>query len=120
VKTLELPALDRSRLTENVVVGENLRVLGPDEEPPVGFGVLRIMTPRDGDKRVVWNPDSFTEIREASELFKELLKAGMVPYVVDPATGRPTQEVMAEFDPSSGEVDFREVVFAPKKLAAGG
>ncbi len=120
MKTIEIPQLGGSSLSEKIEIGDNLMVLHENRESaPVGFGLWRIMSPADGDKRVIWNPDSFIEIQEASVLFKKLIKAGMVPYICD-AQGRPTGEVMAEFDPLAGEVDFREVVFAPKKLAVGG
>ncbi len=119
MKMIEIPQLGGSRLTEKIEIGENLTVLPDGGHAPVGHGLWRIMSPKDGDKKVIWNPDSFTEIQEASVLFKRLIKSGMVPYICD-AKGRPTGEVMAEFDPLAGEVDFREVVFAPKQLAVGG
>ena len=118
MRTIEIPALAGSRLTTSIEIPDD-RWPNPDVKPPRLFVTWRIMTPKDGDTKIVWNPDSFTEIREAAALFKKLVAAGMVPYVCD-ATGRPTGEVMQEFDPSAGEVDFRDVVWAPTKLAAGG
>lgn len=78
-----------------------------------------ILTKKDGDKKVIWDPYNFTEIHEASETFNKLIKAGMVPYICD-SKGVPTGEVMVEFDPSAGEVNFKNIIFAPSKLAVGG
>lgn len=115
--TLEVPALAGSSLTSQIEVGEHLSF--HNDSPPKNWVVWRIMTPKDGDRRIVWNPDSFTEINEARDLFRKLIKAGMVPYICD-AQGKPTGEIMDVFDPLDGMVSFQDVVWAPKKLAVGG
>jgi len=90
-----------------------------DESIPAYIKLWVILTKKDGDKKVIWDPYNFTEIREASETFKKLIKVGMVPYICD-SKGIPTGEVMVEFDPSAGEVNFKDIIFAPSKLAVGG
>ncbi len=123
MRTLEIPSLEGSSLTSQIEIGDSLGIVDADALSSTEFVprpcVWRILTPGDGDKRVVWNPDSFTEIREASDLFKKLIAAGMMPYVCD-AQGKPTGEVMDVFDPGAGEVSFQDVLWAPKKLAVGG
>ncbi len=123
MRTLEIPALEGSSLTSKIEVGNSLSIVDADTLASTEFiprrCVWRILTPKDGDRRIVWNPESFTEINEARDMFRQLIAAGMVPYVCD-AKGQPTGEVMDVFDPGSGEISFQDVLWAPKKLAVGG
>lgn len=102
-------------LAHQLTVPENLKVLNdPKEAPPAGCGCFRIMTPKDGDKRVVWDSRDFAQIHEAKSMFDELVAQGLVPYRVG-VGGQPSSEVMVEFDPYA-----EEVVFLPIGLVAAG
>ena len=83
-------------------------------EPPPGHGMFRILTAKDGDRRIVWNRLVLAEIRAAKEMFLELIDKGLVPYKVGTG-GRPTSEIMAEFDPSA-----EEIMFLPIAAVVGG
>jgi hypothetical protein len=87
---------------------------GPTEKAPQGFGCLRIMTPKDGDKRVVWDSRDFAQITEAKAMFDELVLQGQVPYRVG-TNGRASSEVMVEFDPYA-----EEIIFLPIAMVIGG
>lgn len=78
------------------------------------FGVFRIMTAKDGDRRIVWNRLSLVEIKEARKMFNNLIKEGMVPYLVGTG-GKASSEVMDEFDPLA-----EEVIFLPVSAIVGG
>lgn len=81
--------------------------------PRCGFRyVFRIMTAKDGDKRVVWDCRDLDQIADAKTMFDDCIEQGLVPYRVD-FNGKVTSEVMDEFDP-----DAEEVIFLPvsKKL----
>ena len=78
------------------------------------YGVMRVMTPKDGDKRITWNNQDFAQIRQAKETFDRLVLEGLVPYRVG-IGGRATSEVMPEFDPYA-----QEIVFLPISLVMGG
>lgn len=79
-----------------------------------GFGCFRFMTPKDGDKRVVWDSRDFAQISEAKAMFDEAVVKGLVPYRVG-VNGRASSEVMAEFDPYA-----EEIIFLPVAMVAGG
>lgn len=78
------------------------------------FGCFRILSQKDGDKRVVWCRRVVAQINAAKEMFMELLGKGMVPYRVG-IDGRATSDVMREFDPLA-----EEVVFMPVRAISGG
>lgn len=84
------------------------------EQAEKGFGCFRFMTPKDGDKRVVWDSRDFTQISEAKGMFDEAVVQGLVPYMVG-VNGRASSEVMAEFDPYA-----EEIIFLPVAMVAGG
>lgn len=86
----------------------------PTDKAPQGFGCFRIMTPKDGDKRVVWDSRDFAQISEAKAMFDELVVQGLVPYRVG-TNGRASSEVMVEFDPYA-----EEIIFLPVAMVAGG
>jgi hypothetical protein len=77
-------------------------------------GQFRIMTAKDGDKRVVWCRNVIAEIAAAKQMFLDLISKGMIPYKVG-VDGRSTAEVMKEFDPVA-----EEVIFMPVQAIAGG
>lgn len=96
-------------------IPDNLGILDePTAKPPQGFGCFRIMTPKDGDKRVVWDSRDFAQISEAKKMFDDLVVQGLVPYCVG-TNGRATSEVMVEFDPYA-----EEIIFLPVAMVAGG
>lgn len=98
-----------------ITVPDGLTILDdPAARPPAGCGVFRVMTPKDGDKRVVWDSRSFAQIQEAKTMFDELVAQGLVPYRVG-VNGKATSEVMDEFDPYA-----EEVIFLPVAMVAGG
>lgn len=118
--TLELPVFKPSRTLKAVVpVPPTLRELDHGQQVPTNhegdsFGVLRVLTENDGDKRFAWNPRSLTEINEARDFFDRCVAEGLVPYKVGTG-GNASAEVMDEFDPYAGEV-----IFLPVAVVAGG
>lgn len=98
-KTLPIP--DELRVTDGTCQAD-------------GDCVFRIMSQKDGDKRVVWNKFSIPEINAANQLFKDLIAEGMVPYKVG-VDGKATSEVMTEFDATA-----EEVIFLPIRAVVGG
>lgn len=98
-------------------VPEVLRVLGPlstSEEITEDMGCFRILSPKDGDKRVVWCRKVLAEIKAAKQMFMDLLHLGMIPYKVG-VDGKATSEEMQKFDPTA-----EEVIFMPLKAIRGG
>ncbi len=114
-RTIELSLIKNSKVAKEFVIPDSLGVIdNPQETPPAGFGCFRVMTPKDGDKRVVWDAGDFEQIREAKEMFDELVAEGLVPYRVG-TNGQATSDVMDEFDPHA-----EEVIFMPIAMVAGG
>lgn len=102
-------------LSAKLRIPDNLGIMDdPAQKAPEGFGCFRIMTPKDGDKRVVWDSRDFAQISEAKAMFDELVVQGLVPYCVG-VNGRASSEVMAEFDPYA-----EEIIFLPVAMVAGG
>lgn len=97
-------------------IPDNLHVVPANEDPDPSpdIGCFRVMTIRDGDKRITWYRRSLEQIREAKKMFMDLLKEGLVPYRVG-TDGAKTSEVMDEFDPNA-----EEVIFLPVRQIAGG
>lgn len=94
----------------------NLLVLGPNARKSFNcrLGMFRILNQEDGDKRVVWDRSSLTEINDAKRLFDQLVEQGLVPYQVD-ARGTRTTKVLTQFDPEA-----EEIIFVPIKQMVGG
>jgi len=114
---LETNVIEFGNLKTKIEVPPELTILGGDEVmevAPKGHGMFRIMTAKDGDKRVVWNCAVLQEISAARKMFMDCVKEGLVPYRVG-TDGKPTSEVMDEFDPEA-----EEVVFLPVRLVRGG
>lgn len=96
-------------------IPESLTILdNPSDVPAPGCGAIRVMTPQDGDKRVVWNSGVFAEINDAKSMFDKLVLEGLVPYRVG-IDGKSTSEVMSEFDPHA-----EEIIFLPVAMVCGG
>lgn len=79
-----------------------------DVDAAADMGCFRILTRKDGDKRVVWCRKVIAEIQAAKQMFMELVAAGMRPYRVG-VDGVRTVEIMDEFDPTAEEVIFQEI-----------
>ena len=110
---ITLPLAPNSNLTATISIPDTLRVV---EEVPPKAHAFRVMTQKDGDKRIVWDSQSIPEIHAAKQLFNDLISQGLVPHRCDPS-GKTTPKVMDRFDPSA-----EEVVFLPpiKQFVAGG
>jgi hypothetical protein len=117
-----------ANLEKEVELPSCMRVLEEGEAVPDQCPlVFRIIDQKDGDKRIVWDSNDFSEIVDAKAMFDKLIEEGMIPYRVDPS-GKRTPEVMTQFDPVAEEVVLtdkeekprREVVFTPGKALAGG
>jgi len=94
-------------------IPEELSIL-EESRAPENHGMFRIMSQRDGDKRVVWDRMSLIEINAAKNMFNSLVAQGMVPYVAG-GGATPSSTVMREFDPHAGEV-----IFMPMRAIVGG
>ena len=116
---LTVTPLKGSKLTAPITVGAHLRVLEDGDPIPANHHVWRFLTADDGDKRIVWDPTDFTQMREAKEMYDNCLREGLVPYICN-EDGSVSNDVMDWFDPRSGEVLFREVVVIPQRLVQGG
>lgn len=103
-----------SNLEQDIAIPETLKILGDGEKQPEFSSLFRIITQKDGDKRIVWDNRNIGEINDAKKMFNDLVAAGMCPFVVDPS-GKKSPTPMAEFDPHAGEV-----IFAPIKATCGG
>lgn len=97
-----------------VKIPDSLQLLRDGEAVPKKRVCWRIMTKRDGDKRVVWDARSIPEINDAKKLFDQLKAEGMTPFVVG-TDGSATSREMEEFDPLA-----EEVLFVPMKHVIGG
>lgn len=111
---IEAPIIKGSTVPVKVEVPSALRVLDDGEKPAPGSSLLRVITTKDGDKRVVWDSRDFAQINDAKRMFDELAASGLVPYRVG-TDGKATSEVMDEFDPAA-----EEVIFLPVGLVTGG
>jgi len=114
-RTIEITLVGRTNVGIKVEIPESLQIMDdPAANPPKGFGAMRVMTPKDGDKRVVWDSGSFAQIRDAKETFDKLVAEGLVPHRVG-LGGKQSSEIMTEFDPHA-----EEIIFIPVALVTGG
>lgn len=113
-RTIEAQVFKGSNTAVQIAVPDNLRILEDHENTPEGCGVFRVMTPKDGDKRIVWDCRDMNQIEEAKAMFDKLIQEGLVPYKVG-LDGKATSEVMDEFDPHA-----EEILFLPIALVTGG
>lgn len=60
----------------------------------------------EGDHQQLWNPDSEDEVDAAKGVFDSLRSKGFLGYRVD-RKGKPTGEIMREFDPEAGKIVMR-------------
>jgi len=67
---------------------------------------LRVMTPQDGDFKVIWDPDNVDEVQHAKDTFKKFKKKGMAAYCVKKDGAKAA--VMRDFDP-----DAESMIMAP-------
>ncbi len=95
------------------VRGDSIAPVNPDSLRAI-YGCFRIISQKDGDKRVVWCRKVIAEIQAAKKMFMDLISKGMVPYKVG-VSGNASAEVMDEFDPTA-----EEVIFMPVRAIAGG
>lgn len=122
------------KVKKTIKLPPGVRVLAPGEPVPAGCDVLRLLHQEHGDIRIVWDSNNFSEISDAKSTFDRLIEEGMVPYLVDPETGKATQ-ITAEFDPFAEEIVMRddhrkpvarpagkrrEIVATPQPMLAGG
>ncbi|MFA5766864.1 MAG: hypothetical protein WC919_02995 [Candidatus Paceibacterota bacterium] len=110
---VDVPVIDGSTSTVKVAIPKPLHVLD-GAIPPPNHGVLHIMNPKDGDKRIVWDSGSLAEIRAAKEMFDDLVEKGLSPFRVG-TNGKASSDKMQEFDPMA-----EQVIFIPVKLARAG
>lgn len=113
METLTLNPIQGSK-NISVDVDNVLPVLGLKDIKPTNHGMFRILSQEDGDKRLVWDRDSLTQINEAKKMFDDLVEQGFVPHEVD-AKGKQTPKVMEQFDPYA-----EEIIFAPMHQLVGG
>jgi hypothetical protein len=115
---LELPLMMAGSTPTNLMakfeVPDCLKVVS-DPVPPPNHGMFRMVSPKSGDDRVIWDRFNLTQIQEARKMFNDLIAQGLVPYRVG-ANGRASNQVMQEFDPRAEEVIF----LPPMKMVAGG
>ena len=112
--TIEVPVIKNSNLKEQISVPKKLHVLKDNEPIKKWQRCFRFLTPKDGDKRIVWDSRDMDQIEEAKAMFDEAVAKGLVPYRVG-LDGKATSEVMDEFDPEA-----EEVIFLPIAQVAGG
>ena len=79
---MEVPVVQGSNLKTQIEIPYTLLVTSDNVKPRKGYGIFRILNPKDGDKRVVWNSDVLAEIRDAKKMFDDLVASGLVPYRV--------------------------------------
>ncbi len=112
---IEFNPISGSQLS--VVIESKCRCLVDGEKPSKDEILFSILTQKDGDKRIVWNTNKLAEIRDAKEMFNNLIAEGFVPYRINPDG---SQEIMQVFDPVEGQILMKEIVFVPQKMLAGG
>jgi hypothetical protein len=104
-RTIEINPIRGSNLRSEVAIPEKLSLLGTNERPKKGWGCFRVLTAKDGDKRITWDSGDLDQINDAKQLFDELKREGLTAYRVG-LDGRMTAEEMDAFDPDAEEVIF--------------
>lgn len=111
---VEAPIVKDSNIIEKIGIPNSLKILKDGEPIKKGQRIFRILTAKDGDKRIVWDSREIAQIEDAKTMFDECVAKGLVPYWVG-TNGRATSEVMDEFD-----AEAEEVIFLPIARVAGG
>ncbi|KKL27197.1 hypothetical protein LCGC14_2387580 [marine sediment metagenome] len=106
----ELTVIGSGDFAELAAIAGQLEI----EASAENFGCFRMLSQKDGDKRVVWCRRVIAEIRAAKQMFLDLISKGMIPYKVG-VDGQASVEEMKEFDPTA-----EEVIFMPIRAIAGG
>jgi len=114
IKTLEKNRIVDCFANQTYEVPEILKILDSETVTDPENGCFRVMSQKDGDKRVVWSRKVIAEIKAAKQMFLDLISKGMTPYKVG-VDGAATSEVMKEFDPIA-----EEIIFIPVRALAGG
>lgn len=65
-------------------------------------GVIKVMTPKDGDRHIAWDSSDEKGLKKAKKEFDKLLKKGYRMYKVARNPQR-TGEPVTEFDPTVSE-----------------
>lgn len=102
---VEVAVVKNSNIKDKISIPHILKVLQDKELIQKWEHVFRIMTAKDGDKRIVWDSRDLFQINEAKVMFDECVTKGLVPYCVG-LNGKATSEVMDEFDSCAEEVIF--------------
>ena len=102
------------RTTVEVGIPEELQIYTKRPPKKKKIGVMRVITIKDGDRRIVWDPMSIAEINAARKMFNDLVKQGMKPYQVG-TDGSASAKVMRKFDPHAAEC-----IFLPLGMICGG
>jgi hypothetical protein len=111
---IEVAGIKGSSVTKKIGIPDSLHIMQDGEEPRKYHNIFRVMTAKDGDKRVIWDCRDLAQINDAKAMFDELVAQGLVPYKVG-FDGGATSEVMDMFDPAA-----EEVIFLPTSLVVGG
>ena len=97
-----------------IPIPESLNVVIDKESIPTGSSVFRIMSPKTGDTRVVWDAFNLDEVKDAGQMFKSMIDQGMMAMRVG-VDGQATSEEIKAFDSSA-----EEVIFIPIPAIVGG
>jgi len=79
------------------------------EETEAGKRLMRVMDPKAGDLKVVWDPDNTDETDQAEKTFDEMIAKGFTAYAVDRKGEK--AEVIQKFDP-----DADALILAPRVI----
>jgi hypothetical protein len=72
-------------------------------------GEMAVMTPTDGDLKIVWDSDKATETEHARKTFDEFKAKGYLAYKVNKAGDK--GEVMRSFEPEA-----EKIILAPRMV----
>lgn len=114
MNSITLTLVQNTRLAEQVELPPGISVMGQNFAVQPYHRVFRILDPKRGDERLVWDSRNFSDLKAARQMFIEFIKKGLTPFRVG-LNGKATAEVMREFDPTA-----EEVIFLPTMAVAGG
>lgn len=72
-------------------------------------GEMAVMTPTDGDLKIVWDSDRPTEVEGAKKTFDEFKQKGYLAYKVNKSGDK--GEVMKSFEPEA-----EKIILAPRMM----